>query len=144
MQDPDEPSQAADSQTGQDWVGCADRCGIVCGRCLSGAQDREEPPKVNGETTAIASRGFLEAYIEGDGEIQARTQVELGKELKGKVTEVLVQAGQAVKAGDKLFTVDPTEIREELDTARKDMQEAQRALDEAASGVTAARKRWQN
>ncbi|MBS7224647.1 MAG: HlyD family efflux transporter periplasmic adaptor subunit [Clostridiaceae bacterium] len=114
--------------------------GLFAGGVYLVRKTGEEPPKVNGETTAIASRGFLETYIEGDGEIQARTQVELGKELKGKVTEVLVQAGQAVKAGDKLFTVDPTEIREELDTARKDMQEAQRALDEAASGVTAARK----
>ena len=114
--------------------------GLFAGGIYLVRKTGEEPPKVNGETTAIASRGFLETYIEGDGEIQARTQVELGKELKGKVTEVLVQAGQAVKAGDKLFTVDPTEIREELDTARKDMQEAQRALDEASSGVTAARK----
>ena len=71
----------------------------------------EEPEQQSGENTAVATRGYLETYIEGDGQIAARTQVELGKDLKGKVTEVLVQAGQAVKAGDKLFTVDPAEIR---------------------------------
>ncbi len=100
----------------------------------------EEPEQQSGENTAVATRGYLETYIEGDGQIAARTQVELGKDLKGKVTEVLVQAGQAVKAGDKLFTVDPAEIRKELDEARKDMEEAQRSLDEASSGVTAAEK----
>ena len=98
----------------------------------------EEPEPQSGENTAVATRGYLETYIEGDGQIAARTQVELGKDIKGKVTEVLVQAGQAVKAGDKLFTVDPAEIRKELDEARKDMEEAQRSLDEASSGVTAA------
>lgn len=100
----------------------------------------EEPEQQSGENTAVATRGYLETYIEGDGQIAARTQVELGKDIKGKVTEVLVQAGQAVKAGDKLFTVDPAEIRKELDEARKDMEEAQRSLDEASSGVTAAEK----
>ena len=100
----------------------------------------EEPEQQSGENTAVATRGYLETYIEGDGQIAARTQVELGKDIKGKVTEVLVQAGQAVKAGDKLFTVDPAEIRKELDEARKDMGEAQRSLDEASSGVTAAEK----
>lgn len=100
----------------------------------------EEPEQQSGENTAVATRGYLETYIEGDGQIAARTQVELGKDLKGKVTEVLVQAGQAVKAGDKMFTVDPAETRKELDEARKDMEEAQRSLDEASSGVTAAEK----
>lgn len=100
----------------------------------------EEPEQQSGENTAVATRGYLETYIEGDGQIAARTQVELGKDLKGKVTEVLVQAGQAVKAGDKMFTVDPAETRKELDEARKDMEEAQRSLDEVSSGVTAAEK----
>lgn len=112
--------------------------GLIVGGVYLVRKTGEDPVQQAGEATAFATRGYLETYIEGDGQIAARTQIELGKELKGKVTEVLVQAGQAVKAGDKLFTVDPTEIREELDTARKDMDEAQRSLDEAASGVTAA------
>lgn len=92
------------------------------------------------DSTAFAARGFLETYIEGDGSVTARKQVELGKDLKGKVTEVLVQPGQMVHTGDRLFTVDPSQTREELETVRKELQEAQRAADEAVSGVTAAQK----
>ncbi|MGM9612450.1 MAG: efflux RND transporter periplasmic adaptor subunit, partial [Butyricicoccus sp.] len=112
--------------------------GLIVGGVYLVRKTGEDPVQQAGENTAFAARGYLETYIEGDGQIAARTQLELGKELKGKVTEVFVQAGQAVKAGDKLFTVDPAEFRTELDTARKEMDEAQRSLDEAAAGVTAA------
>ena len=112
--------------------------GLIAGGVHLVHKTGEDPVQQIGENTAFAVRGYLETYIEGDGQIAARTQLELGKELKGKVTEVFVQAGQAVKAGDKLFTVDPAEFRTELDTARKEMDEAQRSLDEAAAGVTAA------
>lgn len=91
-------------------------------------------------STALAQLSMLETYVEGDGSIAARKQVELGKDLKGKVTEVLVQPGQAVKTGDLLFKVDPSETKKEIETAKKDLQEAQRALDEASSAVTAAQK----
>lgn len=96
---------------------------------------QEEQP-----ATAIAQRGMLETYIEGDGSIAARKQVELGKDLKGKVTNVAVEPGQNVKAGDVLFTVDPTETKKEIENAKKDLIEAQRAVDEAASAVNTAQK----
>lgn len=96
---------------------------------------QEEQP-----ATAIAQRGMIETYIEGDGSIAARKQVELGKDLKGKVTNVAVEPGQNVKAGDVLFTVDPTETKKEIENAKKDLIEAQRAVDEAASAVNTAQK----
>ena len=97
-----------------------------------------QSPDDTADTTAFASRGMLETYVEGDGSIAARKQVDLGKDLKGKITEVYVQAGQTVAAGDVLFKVDPSETRKELDTAKKELAEAKRAADEAVSGVTAA------
>lgn len=96
---------------------------------------QEEQP-----ATAIAQRGMLETYIEGDGSIAARKQVELGKDLKGKVTNVAVEPGQNVKAGDVLFTVDPTETKKEIENVKKDLIETQRAVDEAASAVSTAQK----
>ena len=99
-----------------------------------------EEPEILNEKTAFAARGYLETYIEGSGAVAARIQVELGKELKGKVSEVLVQAGQPVKAGDRLLVVEPTEVREQLSDAQKDMVEARRSLEEASSEVSAAQK----
>lgn len=113
--------------------------GLVAGGVYLVKKTGEEPAQQS-DQTAEAQRGFLETYIEGEGSVDARKRVELGKELKGKVTEVYAQVGDPVKAGDTLFVVDPTDTREELETARKDLQDAQRTLDEAAANVNTAQK----
>lgn len=88
------------------------------------------------QTTAVAARGMLETYIEGDGTTAAKKRVELGKDLKGKVSQVLVAVGDTVKKDDKLLVVDPTETRKELDTAQEELSDAQRSVSEAQANVT--------
>ncbi len=87
--------------------------------------------------TAVAQRGFLETYVEGDGRTAAKTRAELAKDIKGKVLKVNVTTGDTVKAGQVLMTIDPTDTRKEL-------EEAQTALNEAQKGVTAANKTLAN
>ncbi|HIY39078.1 MAG TPA: HlyD family efflux transporter periplasmic adaptor subunit [Candidatus Agathobaculum merdigallinarum] len=89
-------------------------------------------------TTAVATRGMLETYIEGSGITAAKKREELGRDLKGTVTEVLVEVGDEVKAGDELLVVNPTETREELQTAQNELVDAQRAVNEARAEVTRA------
>lgn len=89
-------------------------------------------------TTAVATRGMLETYIEGSGITAAKKREELGRDLKGTVTEVLVEVGDEVKAGDELLVVNPTETREELQTAQNELVDAQRAVNEAQAEVTRA------
>lgn len=89
-------------------------------------------------TTAVATRGMLETYIEGSGITAAKKREELGRDLKGTVTEVLVEVGDEVKAGDELLVVNPTETREELQTAQNELVDAQRAVNEAQVEVTRA------
>ena len=57
---------------------------------------------------------------------------------KGKVTDVLVEVGDEVKKGDKLVVVNPTETRQELETAQNELAEAQRSVTTAQSEVTQA------
>ena len=45
------------------------------------------------QTTAMVSCGDLETYIEGSGVTAAKKREELGREVKGKVTQVLVAEG---------------------------------------------------
>ena len=89
-------------------------------------------------TTAVATQGMLETYIEGSGITAAKKREELGRDLKGTVTEVLVEVGDEVKAGDELLVVNPTETREELQTAQNELVDAQRAVNEAQAEVTRA------
>ena len=48
------------------------------------------------QTTAMVSCGDLETYIEGSGVTAAKKREELGREVKGKVTQVLVAEGDEV------------------------------------------------
>ena len=88
--------------------------------------------------TATASRGMLETYIEGSGSTAAKKREELGRDLKGTVSEVLVAVGDEVKKGDKLVIVNPTETRKELETAEDELADARRGVTDAQAEVTKA------
>lgn len=99
---------------------------------------RNTGTELQGDTTAVTTRGMLETYIEGSGVTAAKKREELGRDLKGKVTEVLVSVGDEVKKGDKLVVVNPTETRQELETAQNELAEAQRSVTAAQAEVTQA------
>ena len=83
------------------------------------------------QTTAMVSCGDLETYIEGSGVTAAKKREELGREVKGKVTQVLVAEGDEVHTGDPLLVIDPTETRKELADAQKELTEAERGVSDA-------------
>ncbi len=96
------------------------------------------------QQTAFATRGALETFVEGNGRTSAKSKYDLGKDLKGTVTEVKVSSGDAVHQGDVLFIVDPNDTRKELDDAISELDDAQRAVDEAASTLQKAQKNVSN
>lgn len=114
---------------------------VVIGALLAGGfylvKKSKDTSNTNTVKTAVAQRGFLETYVEGDGQTAAKTRAELGKDIKGKVLKVNVTTGDTVKAGQVLMTIDPTDTRKEL-------EEAQTALNEAQKGVTEANKTLAN
>ena len=60
---------------------------IVAGLIAGGVylvQKTKEKPEEAVESTAFASRGFLETYIEGDGSVAARKQVDLARTSRAK------------------------------------------------------------
>lgn len=101
-------------------------------------RSRNAAPEDTANTTAVATRGMLETYIEGDGTTAAKKREEVGKDLKGKVSDVLVAVGDTVKKGDKLLVVNPTETRKELTTAEEELTDAQRGVTDAQTNVTKA------
>lgn len=78
--------------------------------------------------TAFAQLGYLETYVEGSGLTQAKLREELGDDLVGTVTDVFVQAGDVVTAGDVLVVVNPEEVHKELTAAQEGLRDAQDAL----------------
>ncbi len=59
------------------------------------------------------------------GEVQFARQARLSAEVVAKVSDILVQAGQAVQAGQLLMRLDDTEINKEIDQATFAVERAQ-------------------
>lgn len=111
---------------------------LIAGGVFLVWKTRDTGTETTGETTAVATRGMLETYIEGSGVTAAKKREELGRDLKGTITSVLVEVGSEVKEGDELIVVNPTETRKELQTAQTELAEAQRAVTDAQAEVSSA------
>lgn len=94
----------------------------ACGDASSSNDPRTQHPLVRVGTVATA----VQAERSFSGVVAARVQSDLGFRVPGKILERLVDTGQAVKRGQPLMRLDPTDLRL-----------ATRAHDEAVVAATA-------
>ncbi|HVJ53519.1 MAG TPA: efflux RND transporter periplasmic adaptor subunit [Aliidongia sp.] len=69
-------------------------------------------------TTGKAEAKDVPVYVSGIGTVQAYNSVAVKSRTDGQITQVLFTEGQEVKAGDKLFQVDPRPYQAILDQAQ--------------------------
>ncbi len=92
-------------------------------------------PEDIGANVAVVTRGRLESYVSGWGSTTSKSKADLGKDLKGKVMEVNVKSGDRVKAGDVIFTVDPTEMQQSLDDALTELDRVNDGLTKSSNDI---------
>ena len=92
-------------------------------------------PKV---TVAPVEEKSLADYDEITGRVDATETVELRARVSGHLDSVRFQAGQIVKAGDVLFTIDPRWYRAQFDLATARAEDAEREAKRANDLLTAA------
>lgn len=83
-------------------------------------------------TTTVA-RGSLVATVSAAGNVSAVKSATLGFQVAGRVTQVNVQVGDAVKAGQLLMQLDLTDANLALRDAQAQLTSAQATLDNAKS-----------
>jgi HlyD family secretion protein len=71
---------------------------------------QEAEPGAQAEQTAIVRRGTLSVMVSGTGSLTPKSQVALAFLSGGRVTEVLVEEGQAVAAGQVLVRLETDEL----------------------------------
>jgi HlyD family secretion protein len=76
-------------------------------------QEPEDPMR-----SATVERGALLMAVSASGSIEPRSRVNLAFESSGEVAEVLVEAGDLVKAGDVLARLDTTQLALQAEQAR--------------------------
>jgi HlyD family secretion protein len=90
-------------------------------------------------TTEPAKRQDLQESVTANGEIQARTKVNIGSTVTAEIMDIHVKDGQLVKTGDLLVSLDQVRLRQDevradltLASARQDLKNAQFAHDKQA------------
>lgn len=96
-------------------------------------------PTVAVRTVAV-SRGTVTSSVTGSGNAASSLSTPVSFQTSGTVTAVNVKAGDTVTLGEVLATVDPTSSRSSLRTAQAQLDSAEAALGQAASGPTAVKK----
>ena len=75
----------------------------------------------------------MAAFARVPGTVTAHQQVQLSSRLSGYIRAMSVRDGQAVKAGQLLFEVDPTDVLGQVQQAQAGLAEAESALTDARS-----------
>lgn len=87
--------------------------------------------------TQAATTGTLTVSVSGSGQIAASQTIAVSSPDSGKITSVAVKVGQAVKTGDKLLQIDPTNAAKAVRDARLSLQSAELSLANVKSPATA-------
>lgn len=104
---------------------------------LTGCSDKakDKPPAVSGATvqaTVITvERAVLPIVATSPGSVVAEQQAQIASRLMGFIRELNVQEGQTVAVGQRLFTVDPTDIQGQVSMARAGLAQAEAGLADA-------------
>jgi RND family efflux transporter MFP subunit len=76
-------------------------------------------------------KSVLPIVATSPGTVVAEQQAQIASRLMGFIREINVEEGQAVVAGQRLFTVDPTDIQGQMNMARAGLAQADAALADA-------------
>src|SRR5262249_48597529 len=86
---------------------------------------RATPPGVEVAVARTASQGPV---LDASGYVTARRQATVSAKITGKVVEVLIEEGMAVKEGDVLARLDDTEARAQLSLSQAQLVAARSQL----------------
>lgn len=81
--------------------------------------------------TAEVARGSVIASISGTGQVSASNQVDVKPKASGDITYVAVKAGQAVKAGALIASIDATDAQKSVRDAEASLEDAKLSLQKA-------------
>ena len=81
-----------------------------------------------GMETAPVTRGDLTVTAEAAGQIEPIRLVEVKSKASGEITEILIETGDVVEAGQLLVRIDPRDVRNAYDQAEADLEVARARL----------------
>ncbi len=101
---------------------------------------RLRPPVVQTTVARAAAPGAAGSVLDASGYVTARLQATVSAKITGKVTEVLIEEGMKVRAGDVLARLDDTEARASLALAQAQLVAARSQLAEIQAQLEQAER----
>jgi HlyD family secretion protein len=91
------------------------------------------------ESTAVR-RGDVLSTVSASGVLSPLVTVQIGSQVSGRISELLVDFNSVVKKGDVLARIDPEPLQADLERAEADVDAARAALTEAKALATEAER----
>jgi len=89
-----------------------------------GVRVARRPAKAPAYSTARVERGRIEVSVSATGTVDPVTKVEIKSKASGEIIEMPVEAGDRIKKGALIAKVDPTDVRNQYDQAKADLDVA--------------------
>jgi HlyD family secretion protein len=102
---------------------------------------KTRPPPPPKYVTAEISRGDIFETVQSTGQVKPLTEVQVGAQVSGRITKVVVDFNSKVKAGDLLAEIDPTLFGAQIDTNRAQLAAATASVTRAESNLSTAKQR---
>jgi membrane fusion protein (multidrug efflux system) len=93
-----------------------------------GGEKAEQKIVATPVVVAAAAVGDMEDRIEGTGELAAPDRAVIAAEVDGRITEIRVDEGMQVAAGEVLLAIDPEKRRLDADSASAQLRDAEASL----------------
>lgn len=116
--------------------------GIVVSLIGAGCQPAKAPlapPPPPVVTVARPGSALVQNYNEYNGYLDAVEMVEIRARVKGYLDEVLFKEGDEIKAGDKLYTIDPREFASAVAKSKSDIARAEADMANARAQIKLAK-----
>jgi len=93
--------------------------------------------KENGERYILAkvAKETLSVSVSGSGNVEAENEIDLKSEVPEKVSEILCKEGDRVRKGDILIKLDSESAREQVDVAQRAVEDAEKSLTNAQKNI---------
>jgi HlyD family secretion protein len=122
------------------WIGAVVALLLVCGGggyAISNSMSAaSETAIANGWKRATATTGTINSTISLTGNIKPQAQASLSFSQVGIITEILVQPGDKVKAGQALARIDSVDAEFQVQQAKASLRQAQAQLADLLDGAT--------
>ena len=137
----DRGPEAHHRSSGGRWIGWTVALLVFAGLGVGGWEwaTREKPVEIEAATVTQRSAGSQASVLNASGYVTARRRATVSSKITGKVVEINVEEGMAVKAGQVLARLDDSTARAALELAQAQAEAARHGVQENEAHLAQAR-----